>query len=323
VVEPKLLFVGGQSRSGSTLLGRALGEAEGSVCVGETGFLVTRGLVENVQCGCGRPFRDCAFWSAVGDEAFAGWDRVDLARLVEIDRLASRFPTLPFEWSVRSRAKSLTSVDHYVSWLNRLYSAIAEVSGATVVVETSKAPWFASILMRMPDCDVRLLHLVRDSRAVAYSWTRRTAAPSPAGEEKPMPRFRPADTAKQWVLSNASLHLLARRASAYTNVNYESFVTHPHQALRELSAFAGCSLGLPQTQLTNDAIRLGDHHIFSGNPMRWTSGWQQMRVDEEWRTALPAREFAAVTAMTWPLLKLYGYRTSRSTRRDRVARIIG
>jgi hypothetical protein len=32
----KILFVGGCSRSGSTLLGRVLGEPQDAVCVGET-----------------------------------------------------------------------------------------------------------------------------------------------------------------------------------------------------------------------------------------------------------------------------------------------
>jgi hypothetical protein len=306
----KLVYVGGQARSGSTLMGRVLGEPDGSVCVGETSFLGVRGLVEDVECGCGSPFRRCDFWGEVGRAAFGGWSEVDVDRIVAVDRLASRHPTLPFQLAVLGRAELAREIDYYAAWLGSLYSAIADVSGAELIVETSKAPWFASILARVPDLDLRILHLVRDSRAVAYSWTRTTLGPSPVGERNNMARFRPAETAIQWTASNASFHLLARRATAYEQINYERFVTEPDRTLERLSDFADFPLSLPDSRLNEGRVRLGPHHIFSGNPMRSKSGWLTMRVDDEWRSMLPARQRAAVTAMTWPLLRHYGYPTS-------------
>jgi Sulfotransferase family len=304
---PKLLYVGGFGRSGSTLVGRILGQADDSVCVGETCYLGTRGLLENVQCGCGQSFRACDFWSAVGAEAFGGWDEVDVQRLLDADRLTGRFRTSPFHWSLSNRPALAGAIDYYVTWLGRLYAAIARVSQAKIIVETSKDPYFAALLTRIVGCDLRIIHLVRDSRAVAYSWTRDKRGPSPIGEQQLMPQFRPADTAIRWVASNVAFHTLATKAASYVRINYEEFVASPSQALQELSAFAGSSLCLPPTQLRDHSVKLGDHHIFSGNPMRSRTGWLEVNVDDEWQRMLPPSQFTQVTALTWPLLRLYGY----------------
>jgi len=303
----KVIYVGGHARSGTTLIGRVLGEAPGAICVGETNYLGARGLLENVECGCGVPFRECAFWAAVGEEAFGGWGTVDVGRIVEIDGHLGRHPTLPLQLSVAGRSGLAGAVEEYAAWHDSLYAAIVAVSGAELVVDTSKMPWFAGVLARAPSVDLRILHLVRDSRAVAYSWTRSRLRPSPQGEQNLMTRFRPAETAMQWMASNASFHLLARRAAAYAQVNYESFVSEPGRALGSLGTFAGDSLALPETRLRDASVRLGDHHIFSGNPMRSSSGWTEMRVDDEWQSKLSPRHSATVTAITWPLLRRYGY----------------
>jgi hypothetical protein len=313
---PKLLYLGGFGRSGSTLLGRILGQAPDSVCVGETCYLGMRGLVENVQCGCGRSFRECHFWTAVGKEAFGGWDGVDVERLIRVDKLTGRFRTSPFHWSLFKRTDLAAAIDYYVSWLGRLYAAIARVAPTKIIVETSKDPYFAALLTRIPGCEVRIIHLVRDSRAVAYSWTRDKRRPSPIGEQRLMPQFRPADTAIRWVASNTAFHALAAGASAYIRINYEEFVVDPPQALRRLSEFADSPLCLPSTQLSDHEIELGDHHIFSGNPMRSRTGWLKIHMDDEWQTMLPPSQFAQVTALTWPLLRLYGYAIVPPNRRD-------
>ena len=59
----RVLYIGGWGRSGSTLLDRLLGQAEGSFSVGEMRDLWLRGVLENRRCGCGEPFDSCPFWT--------------------------------------------------------------------------------------------------------------------------------------------------------------------------------------------------------------------------------------------------------------------
>jgi hypothetical protein len=303
----KIVFVGGFSRSGSTLLGRALGEGRGGVCLGETRYLWSRGLVNNVECGCGTVFRRCPFWSAVGEEAFGGWDRVDAERLSELDRvtnLPGALPVYQFPW-LRPRLRR--AIDDYSAFLAALYPAIARVSGARVIVEMSRDPTFARLLMRIPESDVRIVHLVRDSRAVAYSWTRQSRLPSPIGEQEFMPQFGLTETARSWMVRNGAIHALAALRSPFLRVTYESFVDAPADVLQRISSWADESLGPAPSELSGATMMLGDHHIFSGNPMRSAVGWVPLRVDNEWQTQLSAAQIAKVTGITWPLLAAYGY----------------
>lgn len=313
---PKIVYIGGTGRSGSTLLGRLLGEAPGAVCVGETRYLWTRGLLNNVQCGCGEPFRSCSFWSAVGDEAFGGWAALDSGAIAEMDRITVRLRTLPYYVSPRLRPGFARAVSQYVSVLSRLYAAIATVSGARTIIDTSKEPNFAVLLTRMPRYDVRIVHLVRDSRAVAYSWTRDEPMPSPIGDETNMPRFRPADTATRWLVWNMAFRALGAGTTPYVRVSYESFIAEPHRLLAELSEFAATPLALPDPKPTANAVTLGPHHMFSGNPMRARTGSVELRIDDDWQTMLPGRQFAKVTAITWPQLSVYGYPVIPPARRD-------
>jgi hypothetical protein len=305
-VLPNLLYVGGFSRSGSTLIGRVLGESDGAICVGETRYLWHRGVIHNVQCGCGHSFRSCPFWEAVGGEAFGGWHRTDAERLARTDRLLNRLRSLPAHSLPSIHPAFTAAISHYVSQLARLYSAIALISGASTIVETSKDPNFAWALTRMQDYDVRILHLVRDSRAVACSWVSPKRMTSPIGGEAFMPTFGAANTATRWTISNAAFHALGRRAP-YLRCSYEDFVRRPQATLDALGAFSAEPLTLPATHLDGNQVHLGDHHIFSGNPMSARKGWVEMRPDERWTSELSGAQVATVTALTWPLLRSYGY----------------
>jgi hypothetical protein len=302
----KILFVGSYPRSGSTLLGRVLGEPSGSVCVGETRYLWERGLVHNVQCGCGAPFRDCEFWSAVGVEAFGGWGQIDAARLTELDRVLNLPQVLPLHWAPRLRPGMRGEIGQYVAILTRLYEAIGRVAGADVIVELSKDPTFARLLARIPHSDVRVLHLIRDSRAVANSWTRKRLMPSPIGDRELMPRSTPVETATRWVAWNIGFHLLGVSRLPYRKLTYESFVAQPRATLETLSSFTGeCLSDLQSTR--EGEVTLSGHHIFSANPMRARTGTIAIELDTGWQSELALNDLAKVTAVTWPLLSAYGY----------------
>ena len=312
---PNILYVGGFSRSGSTLIGRVLGESEGAVCVGETRYLWERGLIHDVRCGCGHQFSSCPFWSAVGEEAFGGWERVDAHRMAAIDRQLNRLRSLPAHSLPSLRPALMETLADYACRLERLYAAIGLVSGAATIVETSKDPNFAWALTRMRGYDVRILHLVRDSRAVACSWVRPKRMTSPIGGEAFMPSFAAGNTATRWTIANAAFRALGARVP-YLRCNYERFVGAPQATLSVLAGFAAEPLTLAAGQLDGNRVRLGEHHIFSGNPMSAETGWVEIRPDERWRTELSRAQVAAVTALTAPLLIAYGYPLAGRAGRD-------
>ena len=303
---PRILCVGGFSRSGSTLLGRVLGEADGALCVGETHYLWERGVIHNVRCGCGEHFLDCRFWCAVGQHAFGGWENVEVERLAASDRTINRLRSLPFHHLPSLRPAFTAAVGDYAAALARLYRAIAEVSGASTLIDTSKDPNFARTLTAMEGYDVRIVHLVRDPRAVACSWVSPKRLAHPIAGERFMPTFTVADTATRWMLTNGAFHTLAARLP-YTRLTYEDFVARPQAALDALGGFTAQPLSLPAGHLDRSGVKLGRHHIFSGNPMSALTGRVGIYPDGRWKRELSGSQVARVTALTWPLLRRYGY----------------
>src|SRR5262249_23581595 len=173
----RVIFLAGLGRSGTTLLERALGEIPGLQPLGEVTPLWRRGIDDDELCGCGERFSTCPFWQAVGERAFGGWHNVDLGAIARARNDAERLwrvPELllgPGGSSVKASAR-LIAESH-----RRGYDAAAAVSGANVVVDSSKHPALAYCLRSDAGIDLRVVHVVRDSRGVAYSWTKSVERP--------------------------------------------------------------------------------------------------------------------------------------------------
>ena len=303
----RLVFVGGMGRSGSTLIERLLGELPGFCSVGETVHLWRRGLVEDERCGCGRSFSDCDFWADVGREAFGGWHRLDADQVLGLKDGVDRTRFLPALLNGSCGGPLAARCERYTELYHRLYSAVSLVSGARVIVDASKHASLAACLRRRYGARLRLLHVVRDPRAVAHSWSRRVARPdaSERSSEPEMARYSPGRAAVQWVTQNAGLDALSRRGIPTLRVRYEDFVADPGGEFARIANFAGHA-GAP-LDVAGGGVDLSEGHAMSGNPMRFTNGRIGVRADHGWREAMPSWRRGLVAAVTTPFRGRYGY----------------
>ncbi len=92
---PRVVYLGGLGRSGTTLLERLLAARPGVCAAGETVHLWQRGLVRNELCGCGLPFAACPFWHRVGEHAFGGWAEIDPGRVTRLAASVDRSRFIP------------------------------------------------------------------------------------------------------------------------------------------------------------------------------------------------------------------------------------
>lgn len=303
----KVIFVGGSGRSGSTLVDRIIGQLPGYVSTGELRTVWLAGLGENRLCGCGQPFLDCPFWQRVGEEAFGGWSNVDAneaeAALASFSYLDALRRLRPGSSPAPARENDLTRL------MERLYAGIAAAADGATIVDSSKGPRYALILSSVPAIDLRAIHLVRDSRGVAYSWSKEVTRPDTPGRDVQMPRFGAALASARWITHNAYMELLGRRVPV-TRLRYESLMENPRGELLRVLADLGQAVpsktGL--SFLGDDSVRLAPSHTVMGNPMRMATGDIPLRTDDAWRRNLPKLQRGQVTAMTWPMLIRYGYR---------------
>lgn len=304
---PCVLYVGGTSRSGSTLLECLTARLDGVVVLGEVTHLWRRGLLEDQLCACGQPFSRCPFWQQVGRTAFGGWERVDVEHVLRLADRVDRQRRLPVTGRRRPPRSVAAPAREYAGYYRRIYEAAATVAGAAVVVDSSKVPPTGMAVSHDPDLDLRVLHIVRDSRGVAYSWTKTVARPETATGE-PMPRFGVRSSAVQWAAHNLEMELFRRRRVPMVRVRYEDLVDDAAAVLGD----AWRALDLPgdgRLPMTGPrSIELRPTHSVAGNPMRFRLGVTELRPDLEWRRAMPASQRRVATAITLPLLRAYGYR---------------
>ena len=299
-----VLFIAGSGRSGSTLLDRLLGQLPGFVAVGELRYIWREALTASHLCGCGERFIDCPFWSKVGEVAFGGWDRLDVEAIIGLERSVARQRHLPM-----LRAPSIwppfeRRLRAFADVMGRLYAAIATVSGARIVVDSTKDPAYGCLLTHIGGISPKMVHLVRDSRGVAYSWAKATRGNS-AADALPR-RFAPPVSALRWLLYNEVTDVLAKRTDS-TRLRYEDLVEAAPAVMQNLMAFVGEDSAIVQDDVDTGTFRIPADHTVVGNPIRMTRGPIELRKDDEWTRSMRRADRAVVLGMTWPLLRRYGY----------------
>jgi hypothetical protein len=307
---PTVLFVSGWGRSGSTLLERMLDQVPGVVAAGETWNLWSKGMVLDQLCSCAVPVRSCPFWTEVAEVAWGGFDEIDGKRAAKDLREVARIRSLPLLGrSGWRRGGAHDRQARMIELYRQLYDGIAAVSGASVVVDTSKNPQLGFLLRHVPGIDVVVLHLVRDSRAVAYSWRRVRRKPEVVDSEQFITRYGPRRSAVAWTVANLLTEVLRIRSSRSLRLRYEDLVQAPEEALRRVLE----PLGLGDRSLAfleDHRVVLGTGHSGAGNPVRFNNGPVDLVVDDGWRSETGWAPLL-VTAMTAPLLRYYGYRLRR------------
>jgi Sulfotransferase family len=310
----RVLCVGATGQSGSTLFSRMVGRLPGFVAVGEVGRIWDKGLLENLTCGCGRPFRACSFWSRVGSEAFGGWDEVDALEAVRL-RDAVTMKDLPIPHAVAlplvlhpgawpGRTRDLAA---YGTLLSRVHQAIDRVTEGAVIVDSMKLPGHVYLTTTLPTLDARVAHLVRDPRGYAYSNTKRVHRQG-AVEGAYRARRSPRRSALKWAWCNLAFEALARRGTPTTAVRYEDLVHTPRETLRSVAALMGIGLTDDDLWFVGDGrVELVAQHIASGSRTRLRHGETALSIDDDWTRGLSPRDRRAVGSITWPLRLRYGY----------------
>lgn len=303
----QLLFVGGMGRSGSTLIERMLGELPGVCSLGEVVHIWRRSLVDGEACGCGAPFRECAFWVAVGAAAFGGWDRVEPRDVLGLQGSVDRTRFAPALLGRRPPSALAGRLARYTGFYDRLYAAAAHVSNCRVIVDSSKHASLAACLRHRYGRRLHLVHVLRDPRAVAHAWRKRVLRPdaTATSPEQEMARYSAGRAAVQWTAQNEILARLTRLGVPTRRVRYEDFTADPAGEFRALAAFAGHDGELPLDAA--GTAQLSAAHTVSGNPMRFDSGPVQVRADSAWRGGLEPGARRTVSALTCASRPRFGY----------------
>ncbi|MFJ9418689.1 sulfotransferase [Streptomyces sp. NPDC101227] len=300
---PRILYITGWMRSGSTLLGNVLNELPGVLHVGELHYLWQNGVLEsgtNSACGCGLGLSDCPLWSAVlkaagsaTPDATATAHHMTMRQhaLLRTRHTRSRLA------EARGEAPAAPGIPELLDRTADIYRQVAREGGERLIVDGSKYPAEAAALLGRTDLDVRVLHVVRDPRATALSYRRSKQYIDP---------MSPARSSNYWTAFNLASELIGESAPGrYLRVRHEDLVVRPKEVVTEVLRFAGLDDESPVD--ASGTVWLNGNHTVTGNPDRLRQGETLIRPDARWHRDLSRADTATVTALTAPLLVRYGY----------------
>ena len=299
--KPKLLYISGYGRSGTTLLENSLSSIDGIVGVGEASYLWTRGLKENFYCGCGKRFDECIFWEEVIKRAFGEIDNLTSSNMADTLKPLSKH-------NIEIGLKRKTSkVNQAVEVLDKLYKNIAKISKAKVIIDSSKWPMYGELLSQLPSIDYYAIHLIRDPRAVSYSWMNRKKYDPFDDSDFFTPFYGPLRSSIEWVVLNTVINYLKRNSKRkYFLLRYEDFVDDPKEIINNILDFLNEKESKNPIQDGNNVVLVGNHCL-SGNPIRFKRGEVQVKLDDKWKGKMRSIDKLISTVITLPYLIHYGY----------------
>lgn len=301
------LYIVGRGHSGSTLLDILLAHAKDVEGVGEiaSSFGKTASC-----CSCGRTIGDCSFWRQVAERverATGSFPRT--AALIRDSAHVRHFPATLLARPEGTRARALHAAH------TALARALADVSGKTHIVDSSKEPTRALFLARF-DPDARIVHLVRHPLGVVASHHRRVAA----GDRFLFLRRRfygrhwrvlsVVVAAASWTVGNLLCEIVGLfAADRMVRIRYEDLLRDPEGELRRIGRVCGIDPGPAIARLrAGEPFQVG-HHI-GGNRMRH----ERRIVLDPARDRIhdaPGWARPVVWLLCWPMMWRYGYGRSR------------
>lgn len=260
-------------------------------------------------CGCGAPIEECVFWSRMLDElsvvedldraAWADQHPVTIRR----ERPAGGIRDLGVleglllfgSWRILEAASRWSTVcrRHIEmagnSW--RLYDVVGSVTGARLVVDSTKNAARMKLLYMCRPAETRIVHLVRDGRAVASSARRREGIPIREG-------------ARRWYRANRNVELAMRTIPEHAIylVRYEDLCDQTERVMSTLCAFIGI-----QPSQSMFSLQPHDYHQIPGNPMLFRDEDTSIVRDDAWRDGFDSSDQREFDAVAGEMNRRYGY----------------
>lgn len=293
------------SYSGSTLLSMLLATHPNVSSVGElTGPSPVHAV--GYPCSCGEKVVECSFWRSVGEGMrAAGYpfspEQFGTRAMTVGDRVGKLY-ALPTGSAlldgVRDRvlagvgtrpARAAAAIERCAM----LARVITDVDGTTTFVDTSKEWSQIPHLARRGDVDLRVLHLIRDGRAVTRSIMRHK-------------RSAPSDAASAWLNVNRRVERAVRAHVSPERVmtlRYEDLCAAPDEAFGAIARFLDLS-----DEFQRAGLDPADFHVL-GNAMR-TRPVDEIVCDDSWRRVLTVADLEAFERAAGRLNRRYGYESS-------------
>lgn len=298
----RVAYIIGEVRSGSTILDIVLGNSSTIQSTGELSYLL-HCWTNRSRCSCGVPCDTCAFWGQVRQEWLRRTGEENAKRYLTLKWSFERVRWLPR--LLGERYAPSPRFRDYAKMTRILFEAIREVSDRPIVLDSSKNPGRALALSLIPGIDLRLIHLVRDGRGVAWSRMKASTGDPSRGlqEPHPVPVWR---SSLSWLITNHLAEYVSRQSTDRSVlIQYLDLVEYPRKTISQIGHLLGENLDALIDDIEHQK-KLCVGHIIAGNRIR-NNRYVELRVDNEWEQHLSETDQRIFWLIAGSLARKYGY----------------
>jgi hypothetical protein len=341
-IKTKYAYILAASHSGSTLLAMLLNSHPDVATVGELTSGAHRTL-DGYRCSCRELLTECRFWRTITAAMQQHHPAFNLSNFgiqfeVESPRWLARLLRIEhrgrFLEACRDAVLALSPSwrRHFArtaATCEELAGQVLGLSGARVLVDSSKLAHRLKFVRRIAGLDLKVIHLVRDGRAVALTYmdtdnfadssdpSLRRGGRGPDGppQQRTLHMEHAADEWRRSVRS-AEFALACLDRTQWMQVRYEDLCSRPDETLARIIAF----LELDPAKIVKP-FRAVEHHVV-GNGMRMDSG-SEIRLDERWKSVLDESDLATFERIAGAMNRRYSAAPVESCSHDYAANLLG
>jgi len=275
-----LLYILGSGRCGSTLLDLLLNGHSQILGLGEV--MILNKIFKPLLTPDPMTVKFSEFYIPFWQEVKRRYESTSGAPFDQINLSHPRWRTIP-----------LWHAEEFERWAKSneaLLSCIQEFSGARILTDASKFSQRLYLLHRSGLFNIKVIHLVRDGRAVTNSYIQRYATFTGG--------------LRGWMTTALSSIYLRRKfkRTDWLQIKYEEFVTKPDDTLKDICTFLG--IGVEPGIL---AYRTSPYFGIGGNPLVKKREDENILLDERWRRELGLKHRVIFELTAGWLNRLYGY----------------
>lgn len=291
----KILYIAGETRSGSTILSNILGCIDGFFNGGEIIEFWKTAL--QWPCSCGKMSDQCIVWSTIYQNVI---DNKDSCRFQAMNRFISQSARSFYSFRYLLFSKCYFRIKKvnacFIDSLNFLYTKIQEATGCRVIVDASKNPGYAQLLALFHDTELYVIHMIRDPRATIHSWK----------NKKPgLWTISAKEIAVRWNIRNIATELFKMNPQThYFKLKYEQFAVDPIKYIQAIMSFIHENPERLPFVSKNEAV-IENIHGLCGNPDRFKQGKIRITPDQKWVHGLERKDKFFSLLINFPLMLRY------------------
>ncbi len=292
----------GSGLSGSTLLNIILGMHPKIYGSGEIDNINKFGK-RDYKCSCEIQVVNCSFWSKIvaeyikklGDKKFSQYQN-DI-HFFENFKSVFAWLNVLLGFPFHTKRKN-----EYMQSAYEFYKTTLNETGKSIIIDASKNPLRALVLSKNKHIDLKLIHLVRDGRAVAWAIERNKKK---SGIARKILRTVWFWAGVNWQADFTKL--LARTPTVF--VKLENIVGNPKVALDKVGTALNLDLkGV--SEIISDEFKIPQTHVIGGSLVRFK---EKIKIvpRNDWMTKLSSRKQRNFSLFAWISMLKYGYSIQR------------